>query len=137
MHYRRLILIVTLAICGLGFAAIVVIGMLDKQHRINLDVFDGFVFALASPFLGVAGAAFWWRDHRWLPLIGLAVAAACLGLSLWGALDAHLAWSRAKPGQEVMYLGGFIGMLWSWMACLAFVLTGLIWWSLKRWRGRS
>lgn len=132
MWNRRLIFIATLAICGLGFAAVVVIGTLDRQHRINLETFDGFVFVLASPFVGVAAASSWWRAHRWLPLAGLAAALICLCVSVWGILDSHLAWSRTKPGQEVMYLGGFFGMLCSWVVCLAFVLIGVVRWLVSR-----
>lgn len=124
----------SLLVCGVGVAALIVIGLLDKAHQFNPKRFSAHTFLLASPFAGVAAAAVWWRAHRWLPVAALLVAAACMGLILWGTLTDHIEWSRTKTGNEVMYIGGFLAMLSAWMMCLGLMLAGMASWGVRRWR---
>jgi hypothetical protein len=135
MSARRWVLIATLALCTLATVGIAVLSMLDKQGRFTARL-PGHVFVLASPFVGIAAGAVWWRQGRRLPFAGLAVAALAAGLSLWGKASDYLAWSRTPPGQEAMYFGGFFAMLSGWALCLGFLGAGMVAW-LAALRGRK
>jgi hypothetical protein len=128
----------TLLLCLLGVLSVAVIQLLDKEGRLNPRSFGGHIVVLASPFIGVAAAAGWWRSHRWLPFAALGLAAVCVTLGLWGNLSDYIAWSRTPSGQEAMYFGAFIAMLWSWLLCIGFVASGFVAWGVRWWqRGRA
>jgi len=55
-----------------------------------------------------------------------------------GNLSDYLAWSMSTPGQEGMYFGGVVAMLWAWLLCLGLFVAGLVSWGVRsRGQGRA
>lgn len=126
MFSRYSILVATLVLCVSGILGI---GFLSPRNDLGAFL----LIWSSAPLLGIAAGSAWWRTHRWLPFVGLGVAAVALALTLWGNGADYLDFVRhpPKPGQIHFTPGRFFAWLLSGFLCVGFWMTGAVTWALK------